>query len=84
MSKLMVRDTSKTYSEMAMKGYSLKLLSEEIGVTNQYLSTVLRGKRNPSPGLAKKIARSLGLEINDIFLVVNIAKVKHGEEVRSK
>lgn len=37
MSKLMVRDTSKTYSEMAMKGYSLKLLSEEIGVTNQYL-----------------------------------------------
>lgn len=67
MSKLMVRDTSKTYSEMAMKGYSLKLLSEEIGVTNQYLSTVLRGKRNPSPGLAKKIARSLGLEINDIF-----------------
>lgn len=67
MNRLKVIDTSKTYKEMALRGYSLKRLSEEVGVTNQYLSTVLRGRRNPSPGLAKKIANCLGLEINDLF-----------------
>jgi DNA-binding XRE family transcriptional regulator len=34
----------------------------------------LRGKRNPSPILAKKIARCLGVEISDAFITQNSRK----------
>lgn len=49
---------------------SLKQLGNEVGVTSQYLSSVLRGKANPSPNLAKKIADCLNVSVEDIFFVM--------------
>ena len=68
MATLLVKNASALYSAMALKGYTLKSLSDKVGVTTPYLSTVLRGRRNPSPILAKKIARCLGVEISDVFI----------------
>lgn len=67
MAALLSRDASKLYSKMALKGLTLKSLSSKVGVTSPYLSTVLRGKRSPSPILAKKISKCLDVEISDIF-----------------
>lgn len=74
MSKLMVKDADYLQSSIAIKGFNLILFSQEVGVTSQYLSMILRGKRNPSPILAKKIADKLGLEVREIFFVDNVRK----------
>ena len=74
MSKLKVKDANYLHSTIAIKGFNLILFSKEVGVTSQYLSMILRGKRNPSPILAKKIADKLGLQVAEIFFVEDVQK----------
>lgn len=74
MSNLLIKNAEEVYSKMALKGYNVKLLSSTVGVTNPYLSSILNGKRTPSPSLAKKIADSLSLEIGDIFYIKESCK----------
>lgn len=54
---------------MFKKGLDLNSLSRKLEVGASYLSLILNGKRNPSPKLAKRIADTLGVEIEDIFTI---------------
>lgn len=74
MNRLKVKDAADLQSNIAIKGFSQVLFSKEIGITSPYLSMVLRGKRNPSPILAKKIADKLGVEVEDIFFIEEYRK----------
>ncbi len=50
-------------------GMNLTHLSKEVNVGSSYLSLIVNGKRNPSPKLAKRIADTLGVEIEEIFTI---------------
>lgn len=52
---------------MFLKGFNLSDLSKETGVSISYLSSIINGKKTPSPKLAKNIANVLDLDIEDIF-----------------
>ena len=70
MSKLKIKNSKKTKEDIITLGFSVKDLSEKIGVTDSYLSTVLNGKRNPSPSLAKKISLILDKELSEVFFLL--------------
>jgi DNA-binding XRE family transcriptional regulator len=74
MNRLKVKNTVDLQSNLSIKGFNQVLFSKEIGVTSPYLSMILRGKRNPSPILAKKIADKLGVEVEDIFFIEEYRK----------
>ncbi|KSU86571.1 hypothetical protein AS180_17950 [Priestia veravalensis] len=52
---------------IAEKGMTLKDFSSHIGISQVYLTQILKGYRSPSPTVSAKIAKGLGVEINDIF-----------------
>lgn len=52
---------------MFLKGYNLSDLSTKTGVSTSYLSSIINGKKTPSPKIAKNIANVLGLDIEDLF-----------------
>lgn len=52
---------------MFIKGLNLSDLSIKAEVSTTYLSQIINGKKVPSPKLAKKIADTLDVEIEDIF-----------------
>lgn len=54
---------------IAESGNTLRSFAHQIGVSHAYLSQVLNGRRNPSPVFAHKIAKGLGVEIDNIFLI---------------
>lgn len=69
MSKLKIKNSRKTKEDIITLGFSVKDLSKKLGVTDSYLSTVLNGKRNPSPSLAKKISLILDKELLEVFFL---------------
>ncbi|MEB8115659.1 helix-turn-helix transcriptional regulator [Staphylococcus saprophyticus] len=60
-------DNQKTKKLMFIKGFNVSTLADEVGVGISYISQILNGKRSPSPKLAKKIAETLEVEIEDLF-----------------
>lgn len=56
---------------IAMKGFSLRGFSREIGISQGYLSQILKGSKNPSPVIAFKVASGLGKEVSEIFFIHN-------------
>ncbi|WP_323707901.1 helix-turn-helix transcriptional regulator [Mammaliicoccus sciuri] len=52
---------------MFLKGYNNATLALEIGISQSYLSQILKRKRNPSPKIASMIAEKLEIEIEDLF-----------------
>ncbi|MGK8993126.1 helix-turn-helix transcriptional regulator [Staphylococcus epidermidis] len=52
---------------MYLKGYNLSDLSNELDIGVSYLSSIVNGKKIPSPKLAKNIANVLNVEIKDLF-----------------
>lgn len=61
--KIMISETGKNFSSFA----------KNIGISRSYLSQILGMKRNPSVAVANKIAKGLGVEVEEIFLVKNVA-----------
>jgi putative transcriptional regulator len=49
------------------KGMSQKELAEKLGIGNDWLCDIEKGKGTPSLALAKNIADKLGVTISDIF-----------------
>ena len=74
------KDPIKIRIMIGKQGKSLKRFSSSIGISDPYLSQILNNKRNPSPVVADKIARGLGKEVEDIFLIENVAKDNHDQE----
>jgi DNA-binding XRE family transcriptional regulator len=50
------------------KGISQKELAEQVGIGNDWLCDIEKGKGTPSLALAKTIAEKLGVSMKDIFL----------------
>jgi transcriptional regulator with XRE-family HTH domain len=82
MVELRIKDSSRVRLMIAKTGQSLRGFASEIGISHTYLSQVLSGKRNPSPTTGNKIAKGLGLKVEDIFLIISVANVnrKVGEK----
>lgn len=53
---------------MFLNGYNNNSLAEELNIGSSYLSLILKNKRKPSPLLAKKMAKKLVVNIDDIFI----------------
>ncbi|HCV5678534.1 TPA: helix-turn-helix transcriptional regulator [Staphylococcus aureus] len=60
-------NTRKFKEAMFLKGFNLSDLSRETGVGISYLSQIINGKKIPSPKLAKKMAKVLQVEVNELF-----------------
>lgn len=51
------------------KGYSISEFAKRLDINVSYVSSIVNGKRKPSPVLAKKMADKLNVEVSDIFSV---------------
>jgi transcriptional regulator with XRE-family HTH domain len=49
------------------KGISQEKLSEKIGMSSKYLSSIERGKENPTFDTFIKLAKALNIEISELF-----------------
>ena len=49
------------------KGVSQEKLSEKIGMSSKYLSSIERGKENPTFDTFIKLAKALNVEISELF-----------------
>ncbi len=49
-------------------------LAENLGITNDYLSSIERGARTPSFKLAKRIADYFDTTVDEIFFTINRTK----------
>jgi len=54
------------------KGITQEQLAEKININPKYLSSIERGKENPTLDILIKIARSLDVNLDDIFKLVQI------------
>ncbi|WP_461181903.1 helix-turn-helix domain-containing protein [Virgibacillus kimchii] len=72
----------KTRIQIAERGMSLRSFSKQIGVSQPYLSQILKGDRYPSPNVAVKIAKGLEMDVKDIFFInFDNKRYKNGREV---
>lgn len=69
--RVALKDKSEIRLLIAMKGFSLRGFSKEIGISQGYLSQILKGSKNPSPVIAFKVARGLEKEVSEIFFIDN-------------
>lgn len=67
-----LKDSATTRLKIAETGKSLRGFSDKIGISQGYLSQILKGECNPSPKVAYKIVKGLNLNIEDIFLINSI------------
>jgi len=62
-------------NEMIIKaGFSPAGFGKHAGISRGYVNQILRGKRPPTPAIAKKIADALGKEFDDIFFIESAYK----------
>ena len=57
-------------SKMVRAGYTGKSLAKASGITQGYMSFIMRGKRQILPPTAKKICDALECEFDDVFMEV--------------
>gem|GEM_PF-3750667 len=67
--RAVLKNANTTRLLIAEKGMSLRGFSKEIGISQGYLSQVLKGDKIPSPKIAFKIARGLGQDVNEFFFI---------------
>lgn len=67
-----LKNGSSTRLLIAKKGWTLRALSMEIGVSHSYLSQVLKGRKNPSATIARKLSEGINESIEDIFLIKTV------------
>lgn len=48
------------------KGYTQKQLAYKLGITRVYMGYIEQGRENPSLSLMVKIAKELGVKMNDL------------------
>jgi DNA-binding XRE family transcriptional regulator len=73
MVKCILKNEISTRVMIAEKSGSLKTFANEIGISQTYLTQILKCDRSPSPTIAHKIANGLSLKIDEIFLIENVA-----------
>ncbi|MCM3573331.1 helix-turn-helix domain-containing protein [Mesobacillus subterraneus] len=74
--KIRFKDPMNFKRQLLIKGYSLRSFAIEAGMSNGYLSLMLREERHPSPGIAQKILAVIGAEFEDIFFIEDVHQSK--------
>ena len=67
--KIVVKDSNQLRIALIHKGYSQRNFSKNIGVSENYFNQIVNNKKNPSPNVAKRIANSLNLAFEDVFII---------------
>lgn len=67
--KVVLKNRNTVKIGIAEKGMSLRDFSNEIGVSQGYLSQILSGDKTPSAKIAHKISTGLGMEMKSIFFI---------------
>ena len=78
--KIRLKDSDSLRLLILQKGYSQRSFSLAVGVTSAYMSTVLRGERNVSPSLAKRVSDFLGVPFDSIFFVEGVLNHVRSQE----
>lgn len=61
-------DLSKISDEIQLQGINQVILARDSGVSVQWINKILNGKGKPSPRVLKKLARELGLTLQDLVV----------------
>lgn len=61
------------------KGLSQERLAEKIGISSKYLSSIERGRENPTLDTFLKLASALNIELPEVF---NVSHVKPSKDLR--
>lgn len=69
MFKFELKDNVETKLQIALKGETIRSFSSSIGISHAFLSQILNKRRKPSAIVANKIAKGLGKEMEEIFLI---------------
>jgi transcriptional regulator with XRE-family HTH domain len=54
------------------KGFTQDELSEEINISSKYLSSIERGKENPTLNTIIKLSEALGVDVDELFHHIEI------------
>lgn len=76
--KIRFKDPIAFKRKLIMTGYSFRSFAEDAGMSNGYLSLMLKEERYPSPGIAQKILATIGAEFDDIFFIEDVHQSKQG------
>lgn len=76
--KIRFKDPIGFKRKLLMMGYSLRTFSRDAGMSNGYLSLMLKEERHPSPGIAQKILTTIGAEFDEIFFIEDVHQSKQG------
>lgn len=66
-----VKDLDLLLELIVKEGFSYRRLAKEVGCSQTTICLILKGERNPSPNIAKKIAKVLNVSFEHIFFIVN-------------
>lgn len=72
--EIKLKDEVVTRVLIAEKVGFLKEYAKNCDISQTYLTQILKGQRKPSFNVACKMAKVLGLNIEDIFLIKNVTK----------
>ncbi len=59
------------------KGVTQERLSEMVGINPKYLSSIERGKENPTLNTVLKLAETLGVSLDELFTGIEIENPKN-------
>ncbi|OKP81595.1 hypothetical protein A3842_10970 [Paenibacillus sp. P3E] len=63
------KDPKKFSKILMINGYNQRKFASAADISGPYMSQIIKGKRNPSPNMAKKICDTLDLKFDDIFFI---------------
>jgi transcriptional regulator with XRE-family HTH domain len=64
----------------ALGGFSQAAVARQAGVTDSYMSLVLSGQRTPRLPVAARIARVLGVSLDEFSLYLELLKKQRGQQ----
>lgn len=68
---VLVKDKDLFLEKIVESGFSYRQLAKEAKTSQTTISLIIKGERNPSPGVAVNICRALKCQFSDIFFVNN-------------
>ena len=72
--KLFIKSNEQIQKLMASNGFNNTPLAKVVGVKPSYVSSIVNGKKNAGRITAFKMAKELGVEVDDIFFADNVDK----------
>ena len=79
---IILKDEAATRALIAERVGILKKYAQRSGISQTYLTQILKGQRKPSITVAHQMASALKLNVEDIFLIKNVAKYNPLNEVK--